>query len=127
MTKTDGPFVFACSTAVFRPEVIELLSRHGHRLEALAGGAVRPATPEEERFLRVDREEWEPDTPLERAWVRLKGRRAFEAEKAPPSAGEGGLRDYRVGPGQVLVVAAGAFVLGTRDESRLGSANGRDV
>jgi len=45
---------------------------------------VRPTTAEEQRFLRVDRDEGEPETAIERAWVRLKGRRAFEAEKAPP-------------------------------------------
>jgi uncharacterized protein YifE (UPF0438 family) len=81
------PFVFGCSTAVFPPDELETLSEHGNRLEALAAGMARPATPEEEHFLRVDRDEADPETVAERAWVRLKGRREFEqADRgtAPP-------------------------------------------
>ena len=58
-----------------------------NRLEALAAGAVRAATPEEKHFLLVDRDEADPETVAERAWVRLKGRREFEqADRgtAPP-------------------------------------------
>jgi hypothetical protein len=38
------------------------------------------------RFLAVDRDEAEPQTVWERAWVRLRGRREFEREQevAPP-------------------------------------------
>ena len=38
-------------------------------------------TPEQEHFLQVDREEAEPATVRERAWVRLKGRREYEREQ----------------------------------------------
>ena len=80
------PFAFGCSTAVFPPDELEALSESGNWLEALASGAIRPVTPEQEHFLKVDREEAEPQTLLERAWVRLKGRREFEREQenAPP-------------------------------------------
>jgi uncharacterized protein YifE (UPF0438 family) len=53
-------------------------------LEALAAGTVAPTTAEHEHFLRVDREEAEPTTLAERAWVRLKGRREYEREETPP-------------------------------------------
>jgi uncharacterized protein YifE (UPF0438 family) len=81
------PFVFGCSTAVFPPDELAVLSEHGNRLEALAAGTVRPATPEDEHFLLVDRDEADPETVAERAWVRLKGRREFEQADqtaAPP-------------------------------------------
>jgi len=81
------PFAYRCSVDVFPPDERAALDALGHRLEALAAGDVPPATPEEEHFLKVDREEADPATVAERAWVRLKGRREFEAEQqaaAPP-------------------------------------------
>ena len=80
------PFVFGCSTAVFPPEELEVLSERGNWLEALAAGKIRPVTAEQEHFLRVDREEAEPRTLAERAWLRLKGRREFERanQNTPP-------------------------------------------
>ncbi len=75
------PFAFGCSTAVFPPEELAALAESGALFEALAAGAVAPATPEQEHFLRVDREEAEPATVAERAWVRLKGRREYEREQ----------------------------------------------
>jgi len=88
-TKIDHtqPFVFGCSTSVFPPEEIEALLTHGHTLEALAAGTVRPTTAQQKHFLRVVREEVEPRTVEERAWVRLQARREFEEDekgKAPP-------------------------------------------
>ena len=86
-TKPARPFAFGCDASVFPADEIEVLERLGPRMEALAAGAARPASPEEKRFLRVDREEADPVTVAERAWVRLKGRRAFERERdgtAPP-------------------------------------------
>ena len=52
-----------------------------------AARTIRPVTAEQEHFLKVDREEAEPATVAERAWVRLKGRREYEREQgqqAPP-------------------------------------------
>jgi len=82
------PFRFDCSTEIFPLEEIGALTERGHFLEALASGTVKPLTPEQEHFLRVDREEAEPVSLDERAWVRLKGRRAYEREQetAPPPA-----------------------------------------
>jgi len=79
-------FEFGCSTAVFPVDERDALREHGSRLEALAAGSIPPATPEDERFLAVDRDEAEPSTLLERAWLRLKGRREYERERnlAPP-------------------------------------------
>src|SRR5262245_31123471 len=90
MTSSTNPrpsFAFGCSTAVFPAEEVAALTESGSFLEALASGAARPTTPEQEYFLRVDRGEAEPRTVAERAWVRLKARREFEnadREKPPP-------------------------------------------
>jgi uncharacterized protein YifE (UPF0438 family) len=75
------PFRFGCSTAIFPTEELEALSEYGHWLEALAVGLILPVTAEQEHFLKVDREEAEPSTVNERAWVRLKGRREYEREE----------------------------------------------
>jgi uncharacterized protein YifE (UPF0438 family) len=76
----DTPFVFGCSTAVFPAEEVAALTEHGNLLEALAAGRIGPSTPEHEHFLLVDRGRAEAQTLLERAWVRLKGRREFEQD-----------------------------------------------
>ena len=80
------PFRFGCATHIFPLDELSALSERGHWLEALAAGAIAPATPEHEHFLQVERGEAEPATVDERAWVRLKGRREFEREQnsAPP-------------------------------------------
>src|SRR5688500_13540230 len=51
------PFAFGCSTAVFPPAEVEALAQYGNWLQALASGAIRPVTAEQEHFLKVDREE----------------------------------------------------------------------
>ncbi len=81
------PFAFACATHIFPADELALLEEYGNWLEALAVGTIQPLTPEHEQFLRVDREEAEPASLAERAWLRLKGRREFEREEAgtPPA------------------------------------------
>lgn len=76
-------FAFGCCVDVFPAEELELLTQRGALMEALAAGRVRPSTPEQEHFLLVDREEAEPQTLAERAWLRLKGRREFEQGDKP--------------------------------------------
>lgn len=80
------PFAFRCHTGVFPPAELQQLEEFGNWMEALAAGRIQPVTREQEHFLAVDREEAEPQTVAEHAWVRLKGRREFEAEQAdaPP-------------------------------------------
>ena len=80
------PFHFGCSTDIFPLEELSALKQRGHVMEALAAGTIPTTTGEHEHFLQVDREETEPVTIDERAWVRLKGRREFEREQesAPP-------------------------------------------
>src|SRR6516225_6592258 len=85
------PFNFGCMTSIFPREEIEALTEFGNWLEALANGVIQPVTPEQEHFLKVHREEAEPTTICERAWLRLIGRREFErddkaAQPAPPAA-----------------------------------------
>src|SRR5262245_29188588 len=75
------PFDFGCSTHIFPAPELAVLTERGCRLEALAAGKVQPANAEEERVVRVDREEAEPKSVVERAWVRLKGRRELERER----------------------------------------------
>jgi uncharacterized protein YifE (UPF0438 family) len=80
------PFVFACSTSIFPADELQALAACGNWLEALAAGVIQPVTAEQEHFLWVDREEAQPATVCERAWVRLKGRREYERDEelAPP-------------------------------------------
>ena len=91
----NPPFVFGCSIAVFPPEEVEALTAHGNLLEAIASGKHRPRSPEEEHFLRVDRGEAEPENLLERAWLRLKGRREFERDATSTTPPEP-LPDYGI-------------------------------
>jgi uncharacterized protein YifE (UPF0438 family) len=75
------PFAFLCSKAIFPPEELAVLEESGNWLEALASGEIEPVTAEQRHFLKVDREEAEPVNVTERAWMRLKGRREYEAEQ----------------------------------------------
>jgi uncharacterized protein YifE (UPF0438 family) len=88
MTPQDmgEPFRCGCATDIFPLEELSALNEGGHRLEALAAGHIAPASSEDEHFLKVNREEAEPTTVAERAWLRLKGRREYEREQgeAPP-------------------------------------------
>jgi uncharacterized protein YifE (UPF0438 family) len=82
------PFRFGCATDIFPMDELGALTTRGHLMEALAAGDIAPTTPEHEHFLQVDRDEAEPTTLDERAWVRLKGRRELEREpqnEPPPS------------------------------------------
>lgn len=76
------PFQFGCATDIFPLDELSALQEHGQLFEALAAGALPATTQEHIHFLRVDRDEAEPVTIHERAWLRLKGRREFEAERA---------------------------------------------
>lgn len=84
----NRPFTFGCCVDVFPAEEIALLTERGALMESLAAGRVRPSTAEQEHFLLVDREEAEPRTLAERAWLRLKGRREFEQTQVPHSPPE---------------------------------------
>src|SRR5262249_28350719 len=85
MHSNPATFSFDCSTHTFPEEEIRVLADRGAALEALAAGRTPPAGPEDEHFLRVDREELEPATLEERAWLRLKYRREFERDlNGPP-------------------------------------------
>jgi uncharacterized protein YifE (UPF0438 family) len=92
------PFALGCSAEVFPADELAALAEFGNWLEALASGAIRPVTPEHERFLRVDRGEAEPATVCERAWVRLTGRREFEREQRaadpPPPPADYGIVEW---------------------------------
>jgi uncharacterized protein YifE (UPF0438 family) len=85
------PFAHRCATAIFPPEELEALAEFGNWMEALATGAIQPVTAEQNHFLQVNREEAEPVSVCERAWLRLKGRREYEQEQAiaaPPEPPE---------------------------------------
>jgi uncharacterized protein YifE (UPF0438 family) len=58
----------------------ELLARYGRWLEALASGAVAPATPGQEQFVKVARGERDPETDFERVWVKVIQQRAVAVE-----------------------------------------------
>jgi uncharacterized protein YifE (UPF0438 family) len=75
------PFRFGCETDIFPVDELGALSERGHWMEALVAGTIVPLTAEHEHFLHVDRDEAEPTTVDERAWLRLKGRREYEREQ----------------------------------------------
>jgi uncharacterized protein YifE (UPF0438 family) len=60
----------------------DLLARYGRWLDALATGAIAPATPGQEQFVRVARGERDPETDFERAWVKVMQQRAVAVEVA---------------------------------------------
>lgn len=65
----------------FSPAERDLLTRYGRWLEALATGGVAPATPDQERFIRVARGEEYPATEFERVWEKLVRHRAEVARR----------------------------------------------
>jgi uncharacterized protein YifE (UPF0438 family) len=84
-------FRFRCSRDIFPPAELAALASRGEHMEALAAGTIPPGSAQDEHFLKVDRDEAEPETVDERAWLRLKGRREFEREEsaaAPPEPPE---------------------------------------
>ncbi|MBN9120494.1 MAG: DUF413 domain-containing protein [Planctomycetes bacterium] len=66
----------------FTPIEKELLTKYGRWMEALASGAIAPATPGQEQFVRVARGEGEPGTDFERAWTKVLKERAVAEEVA---------------------------------------------
>ena len=60
-------------------EEAALLDRYGHWLEALASGAIAPATPQQRQFLLVAQGQATPQTPFERVWRKLRA-----TDKTPP-------------------------------------------
>ncbi len=82
------PFALGCSTDVLPADGLAALSGYGNCSAALAAEPILPVTAEQAHVLAVDRDEAEPSTVCERAWVRLKGRREYEQDEkvAPPPA-----------------------------------------
>jgi len=79
-------FAFHCSVEVFPPGELAALQKHGHRLEALAAGEIAASSEADRHFLLVEKDEADPKTVAERAWLRLKARRELEQadrQKAP--------------------------------------------
>ena len=64
----------------YTPTEIDLLTRYGRWLEALAAGAIAPMTPGQERFVRSARGEVEPETDFERVWAKVVHKRNAEDE-----------------------------------------------
>lgn len=60
----------------FTPAEVDLLTRYGRWLEALAAGAIAPTTPAQEQFLEVAAGRREAESDFERAWVSLVRNRA---------------------------------------------------
>ena len=76
-------FVPPCTNSgIFSAEEYAMLERHGHWLTALATGKIKPLTPAQERFLRVDQGKCEPETIFEIVWTRLKERQKWDEAEA---------------------------------------------
>jgi uncharacterized protein YifE (UPF0438 family) len=91
-------FAFGCSIEIFPADEQAALSEKGNRLEALAARNVHAADSGDEHFLLVDRDEADPETLLERAWLRLKARREIEREQkkktTPPPPQNYGMTEF---------------------------------
>lgn len=62
------------------------LTRYGYWLDALANGSIAPATPEQERFVRVTKGLEPPTSAFEHAWVNLHRPAPTPAELAATAA-----------------------------------------
>ena len=71
---------FAIPPGDFTPAEKELLTKYGRWMEALVSGALSPATPGQEQFVRVARGEGEPGTDFERVWAKLLKERVVGEE-----------------------------------------------
>ena len=68
-----------CCEDIFSRSEFSILQRYGYWLEALASGDIKPLTTDQERFIRVCKNECEPTTEFEIAWYKLKERQKYEA------------------------------------------------
>jgi uncharacterized protein YifE (UPF0438 family) len=64
----------------FTPAERTLLAKYGRWLEALASGTLLPLTPTQEEFIRVARDQAEPSTDFEHAWMKAAHQRAIAPE-----------------------------------------------
>jgi uncharacterized protein YifE (UPF0438 family) len=64
----------------FTPAEKDLLTKYGRWMEALVSGAISPATPGQEQFVRVAGGDGEPSTDFERAWAKVLKERAVAEE-----------------------------------------------
>jgi uncharacterized protein YifE (UPF0438 family) len=71
---------FAIPPGDFSPAEKALLTKYGRWMEALVSGALSPATPGQEQFVRVARGEGEPSTDFERVWAKLLKERVVAEE-----------------------------------------------
>jgi len=69
-----------CCKDIFSRSEFDILQKYGHWMEALSSGVIKPLTTDQERFIRVCKNECEPTTEFETAWCKLVERQKFEAE-----------------------------------------------
>ena len=72
-------FKIDCLPYIFSIEELEELEKHGHKLQALAEGKMKPITVEERLFVKVCNGQSTPLSPMETAWVKYTHRHEMEA------------------------------------------------
>ena len=79
-------FVIRTSKAIFTQAEIEYLERYGDKLEELMNGVRLPKTPAQKRFIRVCKDEVEPETKYENVWWKYIKRLEWESDPVNQSA-----------------------------------------
>lgn len=65
---------------IFNSKEIEILENYGMQFECLMKGDRAPQTPAQERFIRVCRDEIEPETKYEKVWWKYIKRLQWESD-----------------------------------------------
>ena len=80
------PFNIQTSLAIFLPEEIEILQRHGSAFERLMTGKLPANNPDREHFVQVCRKKAQPQTIHEQVWRKYLDRLEWESDPANHAA-----------------------------------------
>jgi uncharacterized protein YifE (UPF0438 family) len=79
-------FTIRTSQEIFDSDEIGILKRYGAQFERLMKGERKPRTAEQDRFIRVCRNEVEPQTKYEKVWWKYLRRLEWESDPNNRSA-----------------------------------------
>jgi uncharacterized protein YifE (UPF0438 family) len=79
-------FIIKTSQEIFDSDELEILRRYGKQFERLMKGEREPQTPEQRRFLKVCKNELEPESSYEKVWWKYLKRLEWEADPVNKSA-----------------------------------------
>jgi uncharacterized protein YifE (UPF0438 family) len=79
-------FVIRTTKAIFDSHEFEILSRYGMQFERLMKGQRAPTTPAQERFIRMCKNEVDPESEYEKVWWKYLRRLEWERNPINQSA-----------------------------------------